>query len=239
MIPWLAANNTRFPPVEHALDDPNGLLAAGGDLSPDRLLAAYRQGIFPWFNPGEPILWWSPDPRCILFPEDLHLSRSLRKRLRRQDYQVTFDQAFDEVIQACADIRSEKGGTWISQPMQIAYNELHRRGVAHSVEVWIEGELAGGLYGLAMGRMFFGESMFSRQRDASKIAFSHLAVQLQGWGFNLIDCQVYNPHLASLGATVIPRKAFSRLLHGNTDQPDQTHWQFDIDAGAILGDNND
>ncbi|WP_151704711.1 leucyl/phenylalanyl-tRNA--protein transferase [Nitrincola alkalilacustris] len=239
MIPWLAANNTRFPPVERALDDPNGLLAAGGDLSPDRLVAAYRQGIFPWFNPGEPILWWSPDPRCVLFPADLYLSRSLRKRLRRRDYQVTFDQAFDEVIQACADIRSEKGGTWISEPMQIAYNKLHGRGVAHSVEVWIDGELAGGLYGLAMGRMFFGESMFSRQRDASKIAFSHLAVQLQRWGFNLIDCQVYNPHLASLGATVIPRKAFSRLLHENTDQPEQTRWQFDIDADAVTGDNND
>ncbi|WP_409526336.1 leucyl/phenylalanyl-tRNA--protein transferase [Nitrincola sp. MINF-07-Sa-05] len=235
MIPWLAANNTRFPSVERALDEPNGLLAAGGDLSPDRLVQAYRHGIFPWFNPGEPILWWSPDPRCVLFPDELYLSRSLRKRLRRQDYQVTFDQAFAEVIQACAEIRSEKGGTWISEPMQIAYTELHKRGIAHSVEVWIEGELVGGLYGLAMGRMFFGESMFSRQRDASKIAFSYLTVQLQRWGFNLIDCQVYNPHLASLGARVIPRMTFCRLLQENNDQPDQTHWQYDIDVDAVTG----
>ncbi|MBP8926158.1 MAG: leucyl/phenylalanyl-tRNA--protein transferase, partial [Pseudomonadales bacterium] len=189
MIPWLSADRYAFPPLAQALTQPNGLLAAGGDLSSTRLLAAYRQGIFPWFEEPDPILWWSPDPRAVLVPAELQLSSSLRKLLRRQSFTIRADTAFSRVIDACAEPRSPNGGTWIGQAMREAYCELHRLGYAHSIEAWHGNELAGGLYGGALGRIFFGESMFSRFDNASKVAFAHLAEQLQRWNFALIDCQ--------------------------------------------------
>ncbi len=222
MIPWLHPTRHEFPPVETALESPNGLLAAGGDLSPQRIITAYRNGIFPWYNADEPILWWSPNPRCVLFPEEIHISRSLRKKLRRGDFQVSFDQAFAQVIDACAAPRMYAKDTWIGRDIKTAYCSLHHMGVAHSVEVWEGEELVGGLYGLAMGRIFFGESMFSRRRDASKISFAHLVEHLKNWGYDLIDCQVYNDHLASLGAREIPRTEFIRLL-SNLLEPERTH----------------
>lgn len=218
MIPWLRPQDP-FPPVEAALAEPtgpNGLLAAGADLSLVRLLAAYRRGIFPWFNPGEPILWWSPDPRMVLFPQEFKCSRSLKKRLRRGDYAVRVDTAFSRVMQACAAPRRGQRGTWINPAMVAAYSALHEAGYAHSFETWMAGEqgpeLAGGLYGVALGRVFFGESMFSRRTDASKIAFAHLVAELAARGFELVDCQMSTAHLASLGAREIPRQAFSALL---------------------------
>ncbi|WP_207062200.1 leucyl/phenylalanyl-tRNA--protein transferase [Motiliproteus sp. SC1-56] len=226
-IPWLSPGGTDFPPASRALDDPNGLLAAGGDLTPARLIEAYRGGIFPWFDDQQPILWWSPDPRCVLFPEQMHISRSLRKRLRRGDYRVTLDSAFTEVIGACAQPRQDSESTWITTQMTQAYTELHRRGIAHSVEVWMGDNLVGGLYGLAMGRLFFGESMFSRGRDASKIALVRLVEQLRLWGYHLIDCQVYSDHLASLGATEIPRKHFLEILNREVDAPAEHAWAFE------------
>ena len=224
MIPWLQRLDP-FPPVERALTEPNGLLAAGADLSPPRLLAAYRQGVFPWFNPGEPILWWSPDPRMVLFPVEFKVSRSLKKRLARSDYQVRVDTAFTRVMAACAAPRAGAPGTWISRPMIAAYSALHEAGYAHSFETWIQGddgpELAGGLYGVALGRAFYGESMFSRQTDASKIALAHLVRFLASRRFGVIDCQMNTAHLASLGAREIPRAEFSALLGELTAQPGQ------------------
>jgi len=211
MIPWLE-RETPFPPVRSALKDPNGLLAAGGDLSPERLLEAYRHGIFPWFSEGDPILWWSPDPRMILFPAELRISRSLGKTLRNRSYEARFDSAFDEVMAGCAAPRKGEPGTWISGAMIEAYRGLHRLGYAHSVETWIDGNLAGGLYGVAVGRVFFGESMFSSARDASKIALAALVAHLESAGFGLIDCQMHTRHLETLGAREIPRRRFSRLL---------------------------
>ena len=212
MIPWLPAEPL-FPPPESALAEPNGLLAAGGDLSPRRLVAAYAQGIFPWYAPGEPILWWSPDPRMVLFPDEIAISRSLRKVLRNKDYAVRLDTAFAAVIAACADTaRQGQAGTWISAEMQAAYLHLHELGFAHSVETWIDGKLVGGLYGVAIGRAFYGESMFSWATDTSKIALAHLGVQLRRLGFGIIDCQMETTHLASLGARPIPRREFLALL---------------------------
>lgn len=201
-----------FPPVDAAED--YGLLAVGGDLSPERLLFAYSLGIFPWYNEGEPILWWSPDPRCILLPKELHVSRSLNKTLHRNIFQISFDQAFDRVIQACRDGRCREGGegTWISPEMQVAYRNLHRLGFAHSVECWEGDELVGGLYGISLGRCFFGESMFSLRPDASKVALVGLARTLDVAGFELIDCQQATPHLLSLGAREIPREEFLQML---------------------------
>ncbi len=210
MIPWLGQNDP-FPPISSALREPDGLLAAGGDLSPQRLIEAYTHGIFPWFNPGEPILWWSPDPRMVLFPAELKVARSLRKTLKKHDFELRVDTAFREVMAACAEPRDGQG-TWITPEMIDAYCELHRLGLAHSVETWVEGRLAGGLYGIGIGRMFFGESMFSRQTDASKIAFVHLVRQLERWNFGMIDCQMKTAHLASLGAREIPRAEFSQRL---------------------------
>jgi len=201
-----------FPPLALALSDPEGLLAYGGCLSPQRLLNAYRHGIFPWYGPGEPILWWSPNPRLVLFPDKLQVSRSLRKTLRRQTFDVTFDMAFSKVMQECAAPREGQQGTWITQDMLAAYSELHRLGYAHSVEAWHDGVLAGGLYGVTIGRVFFGESMFHRQRDASKVAFVQLVQQLTNWGYRLIDCQVSSGHLLSLGAQAIPRTQFAELI---------------------------
>jgi len=208
MIPWLEGRE-RFPPLEAALQEPNGLLCAGGDLSPWRLLEAYQQGIFPWYSRGEPILWWSPDPRMVLFPPEFRISRSLRRRLRSACFRTTFDSAFPAVIAACAETpRAGQRGTWITREMRRAYCHLFELGFAHSVEIWIDGKLVGGLYGLAIGRMFYGESMFSRATDASKIALAHLVHFLEEERFGMIDCQMSTPHLASLGAREIPRTAF-------------------------------
>lgn len=201
-----------FPPLHKALKEPNGLLAFGGCLSPKRIVNAYRHGAFPWFNPGEPILWWSPDPRLVLFPEHLQVSRSLTKTLRKGRFQIRYDTAFKEVIAACAAPRSDSGGTWITDDMRRAYLTLHHLGIAHSCEAWLDGKLVGGLYGLAIGQVFFGESMFHRETDASKVAFVNLVERLSGWGYRLIDCQVRSEHLLSLGAEEIPRQRFAELL---------------------------
>ncbi len=198
-----------FPPVEEA--EEIGLLAIGGDLSPQRLLLAYSLGIFPWYNPGEPILWWSPDPRCVLFPDQIHISRSLHKVLKRGDFHVTFDRDFSAVIEGCRQVRTEQG-TWITPEMYSAYVELHRLGFAHSVECWQDDQLVGGLYGISVGRCFFGESMFSRVTNASKVAMVTLCRQLQILGFRLLDCQQSSEHLLSLGATEITRDFFCSLL---------------------------
>lgn len=232
-VHWLDPNSLQFPPASLALDDPNGLLAVGGDLSPQRILAAYRKGIFPWFNPGDPILWWSPNPRTVIYPNYLHISRSLRKVLRKGIYLVTFDQAFGKVMRHCAAPRAYADGTWISEPMIAAYTELHQMGLAHSVEVWLPQpeqapQLVGGLYGIAIGRVFFGESMFSQADNASKVGFAHLVHQLHTWGFELIDCQVANDHLFSLGAREIAREVFQKSLLDFTDipanGPDDNDW---------------
>lgn len=218
MIPWLDAAGG-FPPVAKALRRPNGLLAAGGDLTPERLLQAYRLGIFPWYSPGEPILWWSPDPRMVLFPNELKVSRSLAKTLRNKPYEVRIDHDFRAVMECCAAPRPGQDGTWISTDMMEAYGRLHALGYAHSVETWIDGHLAGGLYGVALGGVFFGESMFSRATDASKIALAHLVGRLEPAGFGLIDCQMHTPHLESLGAREIRRAEFARLVAELSAQP--------------------
>lgn len=229
MIPWLDSD-TSFPPPEQALREPNGLLAAGGDLSAGRLVAAYSQGIFPWFSRGEPILWWSPDPRMVLFPEELKVSRSLGKTLRKRAYEIRTDTAFRNVMEGCAAPREGQPGTWISPAMIAAYTRLFEAGLAHSVETWINGELAGGLYGVALGRMFYGESMFSRAADSSKIAFVHLVRQLGRWEFGMIDCQMKTAHLASLGAREIPREQFLRKLRELVEYPSVPGpWRFDDD----------
>ena len=207
MLTWLAPDDP-FPPVARALQEPNGLLAAGGDLSQERLLAAYRHGIFPWFSRGEPILWWSPDPRMVLYTGELKISRSLAKNLRNKGYALTVDTAFREVVKGCAN-RKE---TWLGRQMQAAYLALHQRGYAHSFETWLGPDLVGGLYGVAIGRMFYGESMFSTATDASKVALVGLAKELVRRGFPLIDCQMKTPLLASLGGREIPRAAFLRAL---------------------------
>lgn len=196
-----------FPDPAHAMREPNGLLAAGGDLSPERLLAAYRRGIFPWFSAGQPILWWCPEPRAILAPRDFHVSRSLRRALRSGGFEVSVDQCFERVIERCGETR-RASGTWLTPEMIAAYCELHRLGVAHSVESWQDGELAGGIYGVGLGSVFFGESMVSLRRDGSKVAMTKLVELSLSEGIELIDCQVGNPHLASLGCSSIPREAF-------------------------------
>lgn len=201
-----------FPDVALAEREPNGLLAVGGDLSPQRLINAYLQGIFPWFSEGEPILWWSPDPRTVLFPEQIRISRSLRKTLKKGRFKVSFDRDFKAVIDACAQPRENSPGTWLLPEMIKAYHTQHELGLAHSVEVWQDEELVGGLYGMAIGGVFFGESMFSRVPDTSKIALVQLSRTLQTWNFKMIDCQVYTQHLASLGAQEIPRKTFCKHL---------------------------
>lgn len=211
-ISWLSPHNLDFPAAEHALADPNGLLAVGGDLSPARLERAYRLGIFPWYQQGQPLLWWSPDPRTILRPEKLHISRSMRKFLRQTHFTVTMDQDFAGVMAACSEPRDYTDSTWITPEMQAAYCELHARGIAHSVEVWDGNQLVGGLYGVALGKVFFGESMFSRQSNASKTGFIRLVKQLGEWGVELIDCQMPTEHLFSLGAESIPRHDFRLLL---------------------------
>ncbi|ARN75783.1 leucyl/phenylalanyl-tRNA--protein transferase [Oceanicoccus sagamiensis] len=227
-VSWLDPASVEFPTPDQALEDPNGLLAVGGDLSPERLIAAYRLGIFPWFEESQPILWWSPSPRAVLFPANIYLSKSLKKRLRRQQYSVSCDQQFSQVMQHCANIpRQGQDGTWITDDMLEAYCQLFEQGIAHSIEVWFEGELIGGLYGIAIGKIFYGESMFSLRTDASKVAFAHLAKQLDNWHFALIDCQVSNPHLTRLGAEEIDRGLFSQLLSDNIDNTDHHNWSAD------------
>jgi leucyl/phenylalanyl-tRNA--protein transferase len=226
MINWLAPGSP-FPSIDDALTEPNGLLAAGLELTPGRILQAYRQGIFPWFNPGDPVLWWSPDPRMVLMPSEFKLARSLRQRMKKGGYEIRVDTAFREVMEACAEARQDQTGTWIGQWMVDAYTRLHEMGFAHSIETWVEGELAGGLYGLAIGRMFYGESMFTRRTDASKLALAHLCRQLETWDFGLIDCQMETPHLASLGAKPIPRKAFIQELKRLVElAPVPSPWRF-------------
>ncbi|MBH3448950.1 leucyl/phenylalanyl-tRNA--protein transferase [Pseudomonas putida] len=224
MLPWLTRDSLTVPPLEKALHDPNGLLAAGGDLSPERLVQAYRHGCFPWYQDGQPILWWSPDPRTVLLPDQLHVSRSLAKLIRQGRYQVSFDTDFAAVIAACAAPRDYADGTWITDTMRNAYCELYRRGIAHSVEVRQDGELVGGLYGLAMGQLFFGESMFSRADNASKVGFVTLVNHLREAGFVLIDCQMPTNHLHSLGAHAISRAEFAGYLARHLDQPNSATW---------------
>lgn len=217
-----------FPPLERALEDPNGLLAVGGELTAEWLVSAYRHGIFPWFDDDDgPILWWSPDPRTVIYPDRLKVSRSLAKRLRNGGFEVTYDEAFPQIIAACSEPRSgvdgRESGTWITPKMTTAYCHLHDLGLAHSVEVWLtdasgQKSLAGGLYGVSLGRMFFGESMFARERDASKVALYHLCQRAIAWSFMLIDCQVGNPHLERMGAVEIPRQTFARLVEENAHQ---------------------
>jgi leucyl/phenylalanyl-tRNA---protein transferase len=221
---WLSAQRLAagFPPVEQALREPDGLLAVGGDLQPGRLLEAYRQGIFPWYSAGQPILWWSPNPRTVLQPAELKVSRSLRRTLAREIFHITCDRAFTRVLAACAAPRPGQDGTWLTPEMQTAYRRLHAAGHAHSLEAWVGDELVGGLYGLAIGRVFFGESMFSRCSDASKVAFVHLVRALDAAGFALIDCQVHTDHLASLGARPIPRDEFTACLSVHCSLPPRT-----------------
>jgi len=211
MLTWLERDDP-FPPVEKALRNPNGLLCAGADLSVPRLLAAYRNGIFPWYSGDEPILWWSPDPRMVLFCDELKIPRSLAKNLRNKGFETRIDSAFAKVVKACAEPRKDEAGTWISAEMQAAYVALHRAGHAQSVETWLDGRLVGGLYGVAIGRAFFGESMFSRKTDASKVALVALVEELRRRDCPMIDCQQRTPLLASLGAREIPRRQFLRRL---------------------------
>ena len=227
MLPWINPDDP-FPPVEKAMREPNGLLCAGMDLSPERILDAYRHGIFPWFNPGEPVLWWSPDPRMVLVPAKIKISRSLRQRMKRGGYEIRVDTCFRQVMQECAAPRDGQPGTWIVPAMLDAYTRLHLMGFAHSVETWMEGELVGGLYGLAIGRMFYGESMFSRRTDASKLALVHLCRQLDDWGFGMIDCQMETSHLATMGASPIPRETFIQELKRLIKlEPVHSPWRFD------------
>jgi len=214
-----------FPAIESALTEPDGLLAAGGCLSSQRIINAYRQGIFPWYSPGEPILWWSPNPRLVLFPDQLIISRSLRKTIRKELFKLSYDQAFPQVMQLCAAPRGQESGTWITEEMYIAYKQLHQQGIAHSFEAWFDDELVGGLYGIAIGQVFFGESMFHRKTDASKVAFCCLVQQLKHWGYQLIDCQVHTDHLSSLGAEEIDRNDFSKLIKQYcSQQPAELAW---------------
>jgi leucyl/phenylalanyl-tRNA--protein transferase len=219
MLAWLDRGDP-FPPVEAALKDPNGLLCAGADLSVERLLAAYGAGIFPWYSGGEPVLWWSPDPRMVLFCDALKVSRSLAKSLRNKGYDVRIDTAFARVIRACAAPRKGESGTWLGKDMLAAYIALHRAGHAHSFETWLGKELVGGLYGVSLGRMFYGESMFSRATDASKVALVSLVEELRARGFPLIDCQQRTPLLASLGAREIPRRQFLRRVAALVNYPE-------------------
>lgn len=227
LLPWLNPEDD-FPPIETALTDPNGLLAAGADLSPERLLAAYRNCIFPWSSDDQPLLWWSPDPRCVVFPNKVHISRSLKKAIRKHEYDLSFDQCFEEVIEHCARGEEHSGG-WITDEMKDAYSSLAAQGIAHSIEVWRDKSLIGGLYGIGIGRCFFGESMFSLESNASKIAFASLCKQLERWQFPVIDCQIENEHLISLGAELIARDHFQSLIQSGMKNNEAFTWRFDED----------
>ncbi|MGN0921921.1 MAG: leucyl/phenylalanyl-tRNA--protein transferase [Cellvibrio sp.] len=217
MIPWIPNGACNFPPVDQALIDPDGLLAAGESISWQQLLTAYSNGIFPWYNEPDPVLWWSPNPRAVLFPDQFHLSSSLKKQLRKKQYLVTYDRCFKEVMKACAQPRNYTDSTWINDTIIDAYSQLHEKGLAHSVEVWDGDTLVGGLYGVALGRVFFGESMFSRSPNTSKIGFAHLVHQLKEWDYYVIDCQVESDHMMSLGAQLIPRREFQSILNAHLD----------------------
>lgn len=233
------SNIEPFPPLEAA--NPEGLLAIGGDLSPARLVLAYRSGIFPWYNETDPILWWSPDPRCVILPNEFAPSRSLRKSIRNRGYVFTVDTAFPQVIEACAGFRKQQPGTWLSKPMREAYCRLAESGIAHSAEVWHDGRLVGGLYGIAIGSVFFGESMFSHMTDASKVAYALLNARLLDWDFSLVDCQVSSPHIISLGAREIPRDDFMErlewaLANAHEDQPGgliSSNWNNETNRGDV------
>lgn len=236
-LTWLdEPADSAFPPVEQAFDD--GLLAAGGDLSASRLINAYQHGIFPWFNKNNPILWWSPDPRMVLLTDQVKLSRSLKKSIRLTELTVTMDRAFNDVMIACAAPRLNDNNaddhTWIHPNMIQAYTELHQQGIAHSIECWQQDKLVGGLYGIALGNVFFGESMFSLQQDSSKIALVTLCQQLQRWNYPIIDCQIYSDHLASLGAKEIARSDFVSYIDiENSNAYDNKQWQLDADLPLI------
>jgi leucyl/phenylalanyl-tRNA--protein transferase len=231
MIPWLESGDP-FTPVEEALQDPNGLLAAGDELTTPRLLQAYERGIFPWFGEGDPVLWWSPDPRMVLATDAMRVTRSLRKTIRAGRFRVTADTAFPSVIAACAEPRPDQDGTWITAAVFDAYCTLATVGVAHSIEAWDGDTLAGGLYGVALGRMFFGESMFARRSDASKVALVHLVRQLRRWGFPLIDCQMSTSHLASLGGQNVRRAEFLSVVRRYVQAPPVgAPWRLDADLG--------
>lgn len=223
---WISENilSEEFPDVTHALTEPDGLLAIGGDLQPDRLLEAYRKGIFPWYSEGQPLMWWCPDPRCVLFPGELKISRSLKKSLRNNNYEITFDQAFAEVMKSCAAPRRDSDETWITPVMIKNYQLLHESGSAHSVECWDKDKLVGGLYGITIGKIFFGESMFSRKPDTSKICFVHLQRLLESRSYALIDCQIYSDHLHSLGAKLITRNKFIHILNQYCILEDDGQW---------------
>ena len=228
---WIAENilSEEFPDISHALTEPDGLLAIGGELNPHRLIDAYCKGNFPWYSEGQPVMWWSPDPRCVLFPDEFKISRSLKKSLCKDDYIVTFDQAFSDVVKSCAEPRLGSPGTWITQSIIKNYNLLHEYGHAHSVECWHEETLVGGLYGIAIGKIFFGESMFSHVADALKICLAHLVYLLKKLEYDLIDCQVTSEHLKSLGAKVIPRNDFSNILAkscGGINVKSEPGWPF-------------
>lgn len=228
---WIDPQDTsyRFPDVSKAMLDPDGLLAVGGDLCPERLTSAYLSGIFPWYNEDQPILWWSPDPRAVIFPDQLKISRSLSKTLKKNLFKVTMDTAFDQVIRACSQSRVSSPGTWITDEMLDAYMAMFHLGHAHSIECWQDDQLVGGLYGLTFGQVFFGESMFSSKRDASKIALCHFVQQLQQWDYKLIDCQIQSEHMQSLGAISIPRTEFVQHLANWGHLPEHSPpWAFDL-----------
>ena len=238
-IPWLDERSLQFPDIDRALDDPNGLLAVGGDLSPERLLTAYQHGIFPWYEDPQPVLWWSPQPRAVLFPENLHCSRSLRKQLRRESYRVSADCHFSRVLDKCAALSPKRPGTWITNDMRLAYNRMHELGWAHSIEVHLGDELIGGLYGLALGQVFFGESMFSLGPSGSKIALVALCAELLARHFKVIDCQVGNDYLYSMGAELIPREQLKALLaqYAQPHDDQRGHWTLgDASKRRVSGD---
>ncbi len=226
-VTWLAADDppNSFPPVSSALSEPNGLLAAGGDLSPARLLLAYRHGIFPWSDGDQPLLWWSPDPRCVFLPGDYTVARRLRRDIRQSTAEIRVNTAFADVIRACAGPRRSEQGTWITAEMDAAYRQMHDTGWAHSIEVWQDNELCGGLYGLAIGTAFFGESMFSARPNMSKLAMLFLANRMSAGAIEILDCQVVSAHLVSLGARTLPRAEFRELLDRVCDPADPvTNW---------------
>ena len=223
---WLEPDSLDFPDVATALEEPNGLLAVGGDLRVERLVAAYQRGIFPWYEADQPVLWWSPDPRLVLYPDELHISRSLQKICRNNPFQFSIDEAFCQVVDACAAPREYEDRTWISSAMESAYSSLHDKNIAHSVEVWQDARLVGGLYGVALGHVFFGESMFSRVSNTSKLALVFLMQHLRKWGYHVVDCQIYSSHLESLGAREISREKFCAVLAEFVGDSSQSrHWR--------------
>lgn len=232
-VAWLD-ETLDFPDTSSALDDPDGLLAVGGDLSKERLIAAYKNGIFPWYSEGQPILWWSPSPRMVLKPSDIYIGRSNRKLLKKHPFEIRVDTAFGEVMHHCAQIsRDGQEGTWIMPEMIGAYIELHNAGYAHSIEAWKDDKLVGGLYGISLGKAFFGESMFSLESGASKVAFMTLVKNLESWQYQLIDCQIHTDYLASFGAHEVSRNEFEQMLCGAVQLKSETNWQENWSGGLI------